>query len=454
MNFPFKTLLPIVTFALLAGCGPEVKRVDYAPTPEIPETAHPSPIKFSGLELILPPGMDIGNERSGIFCQTPGYPVNRNTLNKAIDDKFIRQTFHDALTADGYDVVGSLDVAFDPEDEEQRAEYAIKATLKDAQLDMCSSKEGALDFFNPTPGEGGEMYVSIDWSVYDYLKRTVVYKTTTEGYTRRKTPNQEGLTLMFQDAFEMAAHNLAAGETFRALMVNGVKPQSPVKSPEQLRSESAPRKFDTNEHVAIAPLALSVQPFAKTADTSRKAAVTIQKIGHGSGVFISKQGHILTNSDVVGDAKRTRIITADRKHTINAEVLRVDKARRVALLKLEEIPKGYDIPVLPIRLDWPKVSEDVYAIGTPRDFKLLNDTVTKGIVSAHRPNFKMLGIRENYIQADVTVREGNSGGPLVDENGNLVGLTDASYSVENAADNGLNLFIPIQEALDRLGISY
>lgn len=439
--------------ALLSACGSIVKEADYAPSPNIPENAHPIPVKYSGLELLLPPGMNIGTERGGLFCHVPGYPVNRNVLQKEIDHKFLRQSFHDALEANGYDVVGSLDVAFDPEDEEQRAEYSIKGKLKDAQIDMCTSAPGNLYFFSPNPGEHGRLYLAIDWSVYDILRRKVVYKTRTEGFTERGIPNQEGLSLMFNDAFEMAAHNLAADENFRALIIDDVKPP-PEAGGETPDPDNRPRLFDPDEDVAIPDISLSRQPFAKTNEEGRKAVVTVQKSGHGSGVFITPQGHILTNAHVVGEARRMRIVTADKKHKLTAEVLRVDRARDVALLKLEELPEGMKITTLPVRLDWPKVGEDVYAIGTPRDVKLLHDTVTKGIISAHRRAHKILGVRENYLQADVDVHAGNSGGPLVDEYGNLVGLTVIGLEANEGIGNGLNLFIPIGEALDRLHIDY
>lgn len=461
MRFPFKRLLPCVSLigslAVLAACGSNVKKVDYAPTPQIPETAHPRPIKFSGIELILPPGMDLGTERSGIFCQVPGYPVNRNVLNKEIDRPFIGQTFHDALTANGYDVVGSIDIAFDAEDEMERAEYAVKARVKDVQLDMCSSVPGSLYAFTNTPGERGKMYVAIDWSVYDYLRKKVVYKTRTEGYTKRDLPNQEGMALMFQDAFEMAAHNLAADESFKDLLVDGIQPEMPDPFGRD-KKDTGPRQFAADEEVVLDEVPLSRQPFGKTADEGRKAAVTIQKLGHGSGVFITRQGHILTNAHVVGDARRTRIIPAGPKRTLMAEVIRIDKVRDVALLKLTEIPEGFNITTLPVRLDWPKVGEDVYAIGAPQDWKTLGNTVTKGIISAHRRSKLYDGVRENFLQADVQTHPGSSGGPLVDEYGNLIALDVAGESFANENGSrigiGLNYFIPIQEALDALNIGY
>ncbi|MCB1720289.1 MAG: trypsin-like peptidase domain-containing protein [Alphaproteobacteria bacterium] len=462
MKFPYKRLLQTITAViLLTSCGGSiVKEVDYAPTPDIPETAHPTPIKYSGIELLLPPGMNIGEARHGIFCNSPAYPVNRNVIAKEIDHKFLRQGFHDAMEANGYDVVGSLDIAFDPDDEEQRAEYSIAGKLKDAQLDMCTSQEGALNWATPVPGEHGRMYIAIDWSVYDVLHRTVVYKTRTEGYTSRSVPNTEGLTLLFQDAFEMAVHNLAANEPFRALVVDGVKPPQkwPGKDMRGEKTDTRERLFDEDEDVTLPSQKLSRQPFAKTAQNGGKVAVLIEKGGHGSGFFITKQGHILTNAHVVGESRRTRIVTAARKTGITAEVLRVDRVRDVALLKLEEIPEWLEITTLPIRLDWPGVGEDIYAIGSPKDWKAFKGTISKGIVSAHRRNLKYGGPRSNYIQGDIETHPGSSGGPLLDEYGNIVGLSvkGEPFANENGSriGIGLNLFIPIREALDRLGIAY
>jgi S1-C subfamily serine protease len=259
---------------------------------------------------------------------------------------------------------------------------------------------------------------------------------------------------MFHDAFVMAAHNLAANADFYSLIAEGRKPDASItRLQAKENSDEARRRFDPNEPITIPAQKLSRQPFAKTAQEGRKVAVKLEKFGHGSGFFISPQGHILTNAHVVGDALRTRVITADKEHSLVAEVLRVDKPRDVAVLKLEEIPPDMHIHTLPLRTDWPDVGEDVYAIGAPQDRRKLADTVTKGIVSAHRKAFMMAGHRQNYIQADLGVHPGNSGGPLLDEKGNIVGLSVAGYY--EAPSNygvGLSFFVPIAEALDALDI--
>ncbi|MGB0719915.1 MAG: S1C family serine protease [Bdellovibrionales bacterium] len=442
----------------MAACGTYVKKVDYDLTREVPEDAAPAPILFRGAEFLIPPGQDIGFEsHNARFCGWPRLPLSRTELRRKLDTKYLKQSFNDTLQAAGYDMVDSIDlIPEESEDDILRAEYTVSAKIKGAQVDLCQNDiDNAFIFFTTRSGVDGEVYLSVDWSVYDPVRRSVVYKTTTEGYTKRLSPNNEGFTLMLHDAFDMAAHNLGADEQFYDLIVNGIKPVD--WQPRTLRKEyqdfESRHQFDPTQTVTIHQNGLSHTPFTQDIDHKRKHAVMIQKIGHGSGFFITKDGHILTNAHVVGDAIRMRVVTADKAQKLTAEVLRVDKARDVALLKLEEVPDTLDIITLPIRTQIPSVGEDVYALGTPKHYATLQDTLTHGIVSAYREDFKHFGLRQNYIQSDVEIHGGNSGGPLYDKNGNVIGIAVIGlYANESKIGNALNLFIPIGEALDALDI--
>lgn len=452
---PYAFLAAVFLILGLGACASGVPIVEYRETLNIPQDASPAPVKFNGVELLLPVGTEMGYEGTGgtHACGWPRYPVSRSALRDAIDEKFIRQTFHDALSAQGYDIVGNLNIAFEEEEEIERAEYSVSAKVSSVQLEMCHNEPHAIFFFFAArPGINGQFYMTVDWTVYDALHRKVAYKTTTEGYTNHRTPNQEGMALLFSDAFEMAAHNLGADPQFRGLIVNGEQPDGWQKEKwREERFKNRPSKYDPLEEVSISNPPLSVVPFSRTADQGRRAAVMPEKFGHGSGFFITKEGHILTNAHVVGDAQRIRVVTADRKEKLVAEVLRVDKMRDVALLKLEEIPEGFEITTLPIRAQWPAVGEDVYTIGAPQNSRKLQDTVTKGIVSAHRNGMRFMGTRQNFIQSDVELHGGNSGGPLLDANGNITGMAVGGLTDEGTG-LGLNYFIPIGEALDRLDI--
>jgi S1-C subfamily serine protease len=138
---------------------------------------------------------------------------------------------------------------------------------------------------------------------------------------------------------------------------------------------------------------------------------------------------------VVGGAKFVKIKLA-QGHSSVGEVLRIDTVRDVALIKTDLT----SVVSLAVRSNAPQVGEEVYAIGSPLGSEL-SGTLTKGVVSANRTVDNV-----NYIQSDVSINPGSSGGPLLDSQGQVLGLTQLK------AANGISLFIPIKEALERLNI--
>jgi len=122
------------------------------------------------------------------------------------------------------------------------------------------------------------------------------------------------------------------------------------------------------------------------------------------------------------------------------QVIRSDKRRDVALIKTD--PHGRS--PLPLQRAIPAAGTPVYAIGTPLD-PSLQSTVTRGVVSAAR----IVG-GFSFIQSDVAVTHGDSGGPLLNERGEVLGLTDWGLPVEEGSS--LNFFIPIGDALDFLSL--
>jgi len=160
----------------------------------------------------------------------------------------------------------------------------------------------------------------------------------------------------------------------------------------------------------------------------------------GSGVLISPDGYILTNQHVAGSAGRVRIRWADGAETAG-EVVRADKRRDVTLIKADQ-PKGRALAIRRRPVD---VGETVYVIGTPMA-EAYQNTVTRGIVSANRT---LDG--QSFIQSDAGMTHGNSGGPLVDEKGAVVGLAD--LTVDGSKGSTINFFIPIDEALKALSLT-
>lgn len=148
--------------------------------------------------------------------------------------------------------------------------------------------------------------------------------------------------------------------------------------------------------------------------------------GLGSGVILSADGYIVTNNHVIEGADRLEVTLNDNS-VYNAKVVGTDPATDVALLKIE----AENLPVIPIGdSDKLRVGEWVLAVGNPFGF---TSTVTTGIVSAkarsvgHAGYGRQMGV-ESYIQTDAAVNPGNSGGALVNCNGELVGINTAIYS--------------------------
>lgn len=337
---------------------------------------------------------------------------------------------------------------FDEDDDEARTIYLIGARIKDIKMDVCQRVTFLLAY---DLGFTGETAMEVEWTIYDRLKRDVVYTTMTRGYSKMDLPNYEAIGMMLDDSFAAAAHNLGSDRNFHALLVNGTRPPNARQEPDRLFGPAG--QFAPDEIVTLQHIPRSVHPVTPdTLTRLRRSTVMIGSgSGHGSGFFITDQGHILTNAHVTGDADRVRIITADQEHKLIGEVLRRDKERDVALIRVSDMPDGYRPVLLPLRLDIPAVGEDAYAIGAPLLEKDLQDTVTKGIISAWRPRERMS--RQSFIQADVTIQPGNSGGPLLDGQGNITGLAASGYVDASGSTAGLNLFIPIEAALKTLRIT-
>lgn len=428
-----------------------MREAQYAKTLDVPQGVAPAPIMFTSLRVRLPMGSEIGVLRNE--CNFFYHKAGKQVLGQMIHQGEIDDVFVQTMESAGYDTVGQLSADFEEEYEVDilRSEYKISGKIIEADIDACSEQDNLL-FMRGSAGYRGKLYVKIEWAVYDNLNRSVAYRTVTQGYADRRKANIDGLTLIMNEAFAMAAHNLGADKNFHDLVFFGKKPQVSL-SPQASQPERA-RLFDPREEVVIDNPPLHTISITQTIEHGRHVGVLVQAgVSHGSGFFITQQGHILTNAHVVGNAQRVRIDTADKGEHFTAEVLRIDRARDVALLKAESLPKGFTPVTLPLRTQWPRISEDIYALGAPSN-RRMQDTLSKGIVSAHRKNFKVFGAKMDFIQGDVQTIGGNSGGPLLDAHGNIVGLCVAGmYQLSGESDSGLNLFIPIGDALEHLDIN-
>ena len=165
-----------------------------------------------------------------------------------------------------------------------------------------------------------------------------------------------------------------------------------------------------------------------------------RRAGLGSGVIVSDKGYILTNHHVVESVDQIEVALADARK-VTARVVGTDPDTDLAVLKI-------DLPQLPAitfaKPDQVRVGDVVLAIGNPFG---VGQTVTFGIVSGLGRTQLGITTFESFIQHDATIQPGNSGGALVDVNGNLVGINAAIYSQSPVgASMGIGYAIPVSIA--------
>lgn len=155
--------------------------------------------------------------------------------------------------------------------------------------------------------------------------------------------------------------------------------------------------------------------------------------GAGSGVIISSDGYIVTNNHVVGEADQIEVKLNDNRE-FKGRIIGCDPTTDLALIKVD----GKGLPTIPIgNSDDLKLGQWVLAVGNPFN---LTSTVTAGIVSAKARTLGANGI-ESFIQTDAAINAGNSGGALVNEKGELVGINAMLYS-QTGSYSGYGFAIP------------
>jgi len=165
-----------------------------------------------------------------------------------------------------------------------------------------------------------------------------------------------------------------------------------------------------------------------------------KQTGQGSGFIISKDGYILTNTHVVGDVDKITVRLADGREFL-AKRIGADPKTEVALIKIEA---KEDLPVLAIgKPEELLIGEWVIAIGNPFGLK---ETLTVGVVSAKGRSNVGITDYENFIQTDAAINPGNSGGPLLNIDGEVIGINTAIFS-RSGGYMGIGFAVPIDMAM-------
>lgn len=164
----------------------------------------------------------------------------------------------------------------------------------------------------------------------------------------------------------------------------------------------------------------------------------LQPTGLGSGIIVDKKGYILTNYHVVSKADQILIALQDGR-LFSATIVGSDVITDLAVLQID----GSNLPVIPQNSNYtPLVGDVVLAIGNPYN---LGQTITQGIISATGRNGMSSSGRQDFLQTDAAINEGNSGGALINSRGELVGInTSEFYATRQNVSSGISFAIPYQ----------
>jgi S1-C subfamily serine protease len=365
--------------------------------------------QFKNWKVNLDSLSKVGTLTMGMFCAgARDFPYNTTYNNYFVAR--LGKVFKERSAALGYPKYEAGDSAF-ADASSSGADFRIGFSLLELNDNLCvSGKEVS-----------GTGKVKLKVELFSNKLQKVVYSRTVEGAFSSENKVSEdifndtmlttALDQMFADqkyanAYRDNAVAIPDAPTDLITVKNGVKPKDNVK---------------------------------KDSKGILSAVVTIETgSATGSGFYVGRDGYIITNQHVVGDAKYVKVRLAGG-YSVPGEVVRKDPARDVALVKTDIEPPT---PLF-VRATATNVGEEVFAVGSPFGAQL-SSTVTRGILSGERTVNE-----QKYIQSDVAINPGNSGGPLVDADGGLIAVAD----LKRKDANGIALFIPIGEALERLGLS-
>jgi S1-C subfamily serine protease len=367
----------------------------------------------------LPTGYSLGEFASGNSgCHNQRQSVNTGGSFK-LDIAKYRDVFSGIMKNHGYPVDDQVELFQDSKErvaDLQVGARVIEVTLNECFPNMIQNNLRAI----------GNAYLKIEWSVYSTIEKKVVFVTDTEGSTYTEIESAIGEPGILRPAMADAVERLASDAKYREI----------VDPPTVIRVATGPRIKIRATKAFIGDLKNNIEGIRKSVVT-----VTANK-GTGSGFIISEDGTVVTVEHVVSGSKFVKVNTAAGKECYG-EVAAVSKQRDLAIIRLD----CGGLTPLPVARAKIVEGREVFAVGTPLS-EALEFSVTKGVVSGMR-KFNEL----DYIQSDVSVFPGSSGGPLLDSSGNVVGVTSGGIGARGAPV-GVNFFIPLLDIEKYLPVDF
>lgn len=433
--------LALVTCLFGAAC----ERTHVVPVTRLSSVAAPgenlAAIELDRVVVNIERGQLIGHYRDNNFqlcgpSMTPD-PIHWASGKISVEDEEVMDVFYREMRGAHYNVIGDPDALFgNYDDAQRRPDFLVAGRIDSIALDICD--EATWNGYR-VGRQHGAAGVEVTWQVYSLLDEKVVLETRTSGSAELAQGVENGEITVLLRAFAAAVHNLGGDPRFhdtlkrKNISAAATKPAAPLDGWGAVATYPA---------LPLPPTAPFATPIGANMSRIEAAVVTVLTgTGHGSGFFIAPN-LVLTNHHVALNAGQLKVRLINGTEVM-ATTIRSDKKRDVALLQIS----GGEFTPLPIRRKPVALTEEVYAVGSPL-LESLAGTVTRGIVSQMQRD--EVGLE--YIQADAAIQPGNSGGPLLDTQGNIVGISEGGISADGSSLGSINLFIPIEDALKHLNI--
>ena len=395
--------------------------------PALPAGTKTQPVGFSRLVTTIEEGRVWATfDHKFLTCVGPP-PLTWTSANKTLDAKLYGAMFFKELKATGFELADDPDNLFKERDE---SDLKIAGNIKDARANLCLrtkpkiTNAGVAGHQYDLDGAIGYVIFDIDWQIYSNSQKKIVLNKEVNTGASLAEHAPGNYPRLIQNGIRENMRALIASDEFRSVVL------APAAKPDLKAVERA--------NLVLAG-SLNAKA-AKISDAVGSVVLIESGGGHGSGFLVSSDGYVMTAQHVVGADKHVKIRWPDGLER-DGEVIRSDKRRDVAIIKTDSRGR----PPLALRRETPQPGDTVFAIGAPLDVKF-QSTVTRGVASANRI---LDGF--SFIQSDVTISPGNSGGPLLDEKGQVLGICDLTFRPGGRDEpTGINYFVPIRDALDFL----
>ncbi len=348
-----------------------------------------------------------------------------------IGDKAFENRFYDIVANMGLQTpISKNNALFAGEDSKKPLlpRYIIGAQIMDININTFYDKNDKLKAGSYVTSH----YLKIEWKVLDKTTDQVVYSFTSENQYKNRSFSLYNDNKNLMMAFENTLIDLLNDVKFIELIKNSENKNSSIVQNTDLASTE---KIQLN---------LVKTPAFKTSSemikhTSESCVTIVTDAGHGSGVIVDSRGYIITANHVTEGVNKIKVVFASGIE-LDAIIISANNKNDLAVLKIP----GKGFKPLALSKDEVTLGDEVFTIGTPADVDL-GQSIAKGMISGKRLIEELI-----YLQINMAVSPGNSGGPLINEKGEVIGIIQKKMVGKGI--EGIGFAVPVETIKSALNI--